>query len=102
MGPEGRQFLHSPPLWRSSGSPAVLVLEAPLLPNKQLDGINVPLCVALTNTESFFKQHPDGLHAVRMRGTHQPGQQKEAGLRVSRVHPVTELCKPTLQCLNHG
>eukprot|EP00701_Giardia_intestinalis_P006121 XP_001709945.1 Hypothetical protein GL50803_115770 [Giardia lamblia ATCC 50803] len=93
-------------------SPAALVPEAILLPNKQFDGINMPLlarvhegrhplCVTLTNTESFFKQHPDGLHAVRMRSTHQPGQQKEAGLRASRVHPVTELCKPILQCLNH-
>eukprot|EP00701_Giardia_intestinalis_P002390 XP_001706214.1 Hypothetical protein GL50803_120002 [Giardia lamblia ATCC 50803] len=102
MGPEGRQLLHSPPLWRSSGSPAILVLETVLLPNKQLDGTDAPLLVALTNTESFFKQHPDGLRAIRMRGTHQPGQQKEAGLRVSRVHPVIELCKLILQCLNHS
>eukprot|EP00701_Giardia_intestinalis_P005058 XP_001708882.1 Hypothetical protein GL50803_103988 [Giardia lamblia ATCC 50803] len=83
-------------------SPAVLVLEAPLFLNKQLDGISVPLLVALINTESFFKQHPDGLCVIRVRGTHQPGQQKEAGLRASHIHSVIELCKPTLQCLNHS
>eukprot|EP00701_Giardia_intestinalis_P004365 XP_001708189.1 Hypothetical protein GL50803_31911 [Giardia lamblia ATCC 50803] len=102
MGPEGRQLLCGPPLWRSSGSPAILVLEAPLLPNKQLDGINVPLLVALVDAESFFKQHPDGFRAIRMRGTHQPGQQKEAGQRLSRSYSDVELCKPILQCLNHG
>eukprot|EP00701_Giardia_intestinalis_P001885 XP_001705709.1 Hypothetical protein GL50803_90643 [Giardia lamblia ATCC 50803] len=74
-------------------SPAILVSEAILLLNKQLDRTDVPLlgCVhegrhllliALTNIESLVDQGPNGLHVIRVCSTYQPREQEEIELRV--------------------